>query len=364
MDNIKKLGKIKNIEFLRFIFALIIAGCHFKHGIVSIDGVSFYKQMMKNLTYAGVPVDLFFIISGFFMFMTTDFGMDFIKFAKKKLIRFMPTILFVLLLVLICSQFVSTVHFARHENIFTILNLQNVGLTFRNGDVPASWFVSSLFWGLSFYFYLYKIIDKKWFNLITACIVFFCYSFWIHTEGINYKNISYVFNIGMVKAFAGIGTGYFISMVYKDNIQKINDLSLNIWQKLLLTGAEIYITWILVYYMCLHKTGYKNIKMVIVIYFVALFWLFLTKKGYFSRLLENNISVFLGKFAFAIFLTHQFIINLWRGFVYEGHMHWVISHPVLNLVILYIVIILFGILTYYLVENPSAKFLKKKLNIN
>ncbi len=100
-----------------------------------------------------------------------------------------------------------------------------VGLL-RNGSIPASWFVSSLFWGLSFYFYLYKIVEKKVFNLITACIIFFCYSMWIHSEGLQYINVAYVFNIGMIRAFAGIGTGYFLSMIYKDNIQKVkrNDI--------------------------------------------------------------------------------------------------------------------------------------------
>ena len=36
------------------------------------------------------------------------------------------------------------------------LIIQNIGLTFSNGNVPASWFISALFWTMCFYFYLYK----------------------------------------------------------------------------------------------------------------------------------------------------------------------------------------------------------------
>ena len=64
---------------------------------------------------------------------------------------------------------------------------------------------------------------------------------WIHSEGLQYINVAYVFNIGMIRAFAGIGTGYFLSMIYKDNIQKVKEMTLNIWQKLLFTASEIYL---------------------------------------------------------------------------------------------------------------------------
>lgn len=353
------MQKIKNIEALRFLFSISIVCCHFTHGIVNIFDISLYKTLMNNFHWASLPVDFFFIISGFFLFLTTNFNQNFMDFAKKKLIRFMPTILFVLILYFVFSLF-TPLSFARHENIFTILNIQNVGLTFKNGNVPASWFVSSLFWTLCFYFYLYKCVDNKIFNLITACIVFFCYSLWIHTEGINYLNVAYVFNRGMIRAFAGVGTGYFLLMIYKDNIEKIKAKSINLWQKLCITVLECYLFGFIFYYLCFHKSAYNN-KMIMIIAFIGLFSLFIIKKGYLSKLLENNFSVFLGQFAFAIFLTHQFIIKLWHYYICKAHSEWVIANPILNLVLLFIIIIIFGIFTYYFVERPCTKYLKNKI---
>ena len=353
------MEKIKNIEFLRFLFSLVIVCCHLKHGIVNEIDIPLYKTLMKSFSWSELPVDFFFIISGFFLFLTTDFNQKFIDFAKKKLIRFMPTVLFMLGIYYIFSLF-TPIDFLKFENIFTILNLQNVGLTFRNGNVPASWFVSSLFWALCFFFYLRKCVNEKLFNLICACIVFFCYSFWLHSDGINYKNVAYVFNRGMIRAFAGIGAGYFLSMIYKDNIGRIKEKVLNIWQKLCLTGVEIYLFLFIFYYTCMHKTNYNN-KLIIILGFIGLFSLFVIKKGYFSKLLDNNISVFLGQFAFSIFLTHQFIIKLWNIYICKAHTDWVVSHPVLNIVLLFAAEIPFGILIYYLVEKPCTRYFKNRI---
>lgn len=356
------MEKIKNIEILRFLFALVIVCCHLKHGIINVEGIPLYETMCENFCWSFLPVDFFFIISGFFMFMTTNFDQSFVTFTKKKLIRFMPVILFVLAISYIVGLFLPY-QMLHHENIFTILNIQNVGLTLTNGNVPASWFVSSLFWGLAFYFYLYKVVNKQMFNLITACIVFFCYSFFLHSDGTNFTNIAIVFNLGMIRAFAGIGTGYFLSVLYKDNINSVKIFTPDILQKIIISIGEIYLFCFIFYYLCLHKTNYNN-PLIMIIYFIGLFILFIIRKGYFSKFLENNLSVFLGKFAFSIFLTHQFVIKLWHVCIYDSHIQWVFHHPELNLIIVWFLIISFGIMTYYLVEKPCTKYLQVKLISN
>ncbi len=350
-----RIGKLKNIEILRFFFIISVVCCHLKHGVIDsfYNILPLYDKLKENFFNSWIPVDFFFIISGFFLFLTTNFNQDFLDFAKKKFLRLTPLVFYSLILYFIFSLF-TPVEFLKYENVFTLFNLQNVGLTFRNGNVPASWFISSLFWGLCFYFYFYKICDKRWFNLINACIIFLCHSFWIHSGNNNTENIVYVFNIGMMRAFAGIGTGYFISEIYKLNIEKIKNKVYNIYQKLLLTALEIYLLFFLVYYTFLHKLNYDN-----VLIFIIFFWLFLIKKGYLSQFFDNNFSVFLGQFTFAIFLTHQLIIKLWHFYICVDNSSWVILHPVINLVLLFTVIIGFGIFTYYAFEKPVTKYIKE-----
>lgn len=277
--------KFLNIEFLRFLFILSILMCHFNHGIINIFNgkIELYEIIQENTRWADIAVEFFFIISGFFMFLNIDKTMDTIYFIKKKLFRFMPTVIFILIL----TSFVSNYNF--FDYIFTLLNIENVGLTLSNGPIPAAWFVSALFWTQLFYFYLYKITDKKWFNLFTACIVFIGYSFFLHNNDINYKNIAIVFNVGVIRAFAGIGLGYFISMWYKEYGEKLRSQAPNFFTKLTFSILETYTLILLVKYLAFFNTSYGN-KLIMIIGFAIITVLFLLKKGIISQLFENKIS--------------------------------------------------------------------------
>lgn len=348
----------KNLDFLRFVLILIIVCRHFQHGVINVfaDKIPLYSGLQEAFAFSWLPVEFFFIISGFFLFLKTDFNQNFITFARNKLIRFMPLVLFALGCWYVTSLFLP-IGFLGAENIFTILCIQNIGLTYQNGNVPASWFVSSLFWAMCFYFYLYKITTKEWFNMITACLVIFCYSFWLHTTGdLNIENFAYGLNIGLIRALAGLGFGYFLSMLYQDSFEKIKNFTPNKLQFLIISIAE--------YYLFLHLINmYNGNPFLLVLNFVVLFILFLMKKGHLSKTLDNNFSIFLGKATFGIFLTHQFIIKAWNVVICQQHPNWVLSHPISNLAILLAIIIVFGFFAHYKVEVPATKYLKKKFEI-
>ena len=350
--------KLKNIEFLRFLFILSIISVHIRKPLkMFFDNIPYYQTLYDNFRYASKAVDYFFIIAGFFLFFKTDFSQRFVDFAKHKLIRLMPMVIFSLVLCGILSMF-TPIGYSFNEGIFSILTLGNVGLTRQYPPIGATWFISALFWTMCFYFYFYKIADKRWFNLICACTIFFCYAMYLNSSGQCHFNVAYVFNRGMIRAFAGIGIGYFISMIYKENIETIKNWSLNIWQKICFTAAEGYLLCWLLWHTFLHHMKYDNF-LILILGFIGLFILFLMKKGWISQILNNNFSVFLGQFTFSIFLTHMLITKLWKIYICEGHSEWVIANPILNIFGVYAVSILFGILAFYLFEKPVTRYLKK-----
>ena len=355
------MENIKNVEFLRLVFIMIVVWSHLRFGVFDIDKLDVYKEFIVNAGWAWIVCDYFFIISGFFLFYKTDFTKNFLKFAAKKLARFMPVIYFILLLLWFSSLF-TPIKYAVWDNLFIMLNIQCVGLTFHGGGIGSTWFVSSLFWALCFYFYLYKIIDKKYFNLITACLIFFCYGIHLHANLEHYKNFANLFNIGLCRAFAGIGIGYFIAEFYKDNIERIKVKILKSWQKICITIVECYLFLFLIRYLVLDRMHYENF-LIMIPPFIGLFILFLIKKGYFSLLMDNNISVYFGKFTYSILISHQLVKDLWVYFVCQKHTNWVLMHPNLNLIMLLLLIILFSVLTYYIVEKPSFVYLKKKFGL-
>lgn len=357
------MQKIKNIEALRFLFILSIIACHLNQGITNVIDNPIYKSFCAFTHWSWLSVDFFFIISGFFLFGNINYSQSFISFVIKKLKRLMPTVLGILLISFIVSLF-TPYKWVNHENLFAILNIQNVGWTLQLGNNPSSWFVSSLFWGMCFYFYLGKIVSQKVFNFVTACLVFICYAIFVHVPSkLHLVNYYYFINIGMVRALAGIGLGYFVRMLYNDYSEVIKSQFNTLKSKIIFSVLEIYLFFTLFYYLCFHASSYNNVLFEVII-FLLLFICFLLHKGILSKLLENNVSSFLGKFTYSIFLSHYLIKDLWNIYIMNKCQHFVIYHPIINIVSIFIVSIIVGMLTYYLIEKPSAKFLKNRLNIN
>lgn len=358
------MQKIRNIEILRFLFILSIIACHLNQGITNfIYDIAVYEKFRACTHWAWLPVDFFFIISGFFLFLKTDFKQSIIDFAKNKLIRLLPPVWGVLLIIWIISLF-TPLQWKSHENLFTILNIQNIGLTLQNGNIGPSWFVSSLFWGMCLYFYLYKNVSKEIFNLITISLIFICYSIFIHVPNHwNIINYAYFINMGMIRAFAGIGLGYFLCLLYKKYSNSFKYKFNSIKAKFFISMLEMYLFGTLFYYLCFYYTKYNNFLFLIIV-FALLFICFLAKKGIVSNLFDNNLSVLLGQFTYSIFLTHSLVKDLWNIYIMNEYQSFVINNPIINLISIYFVTIFVGVITYYLIEKPCTSITKKWLEFN
>ena len=360
----EKRERFKNIDFLRFVGAIAIVFFHLviiKSGICEpfLKQVPLYVSIKSNAINCGRWVDFFFVISGFFMFMYTDFSRKFIDFFKKKIIRLLPVILFAILLYMILSWFDLLVY-EKYINIFTMLLLNNVGFTSKNtmGAIHPVWFVSALFWASMFYFYLKNLVNEKWFNFITVLLIFFSCSYLANTTTFAKAVYCNFINIGLLRAIGELGIGYLISLVYKE-YKKIKVQNENVFKTIVFTAAETYLLVFIIQNTMFHKIHFNN-YLIFVIAFVALFWLFLIKRGYITRFLDNNLSVILGRYSYSIFVMHIIVQDLLRRNFWDIHRSFVIAHPVFNLILPVILAILLGVVTYHLVERPAARYLKNK----
>ena len=361
----EKRERFKNIDFLRFVGTILIVFFH----IIFLKGnglchaflkdVDFYNTLLKNVIWGGLWVEFFFILSGFFMFLNTDFSMEFKDFFKKKVIRLWPVIMFSILLCMVLSWF-DIVHYSRYVNIFNMLLINNVGLNFLNiGENSHSWYVSSLFWTMMFYFYLHQLVNKKWLNLIVALILLFSYSFVLHTNLLGQLTYFNFISIGMLRALAGVSVGYFIAEWYKNLKEEEKYKKCTIIENLLFSIIECYLFIFIVRNTVFHKIHYDN-WLIIVLAFIAIILLFLLKRGFLSKLLENNISMVLGRYSYSIYIMHFLVHNILRRNFWDIHRSFVIAHPVFNLILPVILAILLGVVTYHLVERPAARYLKNK----
>ena len=89
--------KLKNIEFLRFLLAIVIVFYHFFHAGKYCFGrlfpdINILSNLSKATENGTLAVDMFFIIAGFFMFHTFK-NISIKEFFLKKIIRLYPLVL-------------------------------------------------------------------------------------------------------------------------------------------------------------------------------------------------------------------------------------------------------------------------------
>ena len=349
-----------NIDFLRFLFSVIIVYFHLNGNIikkaVQSNSENIYKYLEEISSNGGYIVECFFIIAGFFLFKTIiNQKTNVIQYTINRISRLWPVLAF---------SFLLSVIFFKYNLYTAIINslfLQCIGVTLIYKGI--NWYISPFFWVSIFYFYILKIFDKKYAHLIIAFCIYFSL-----TGNINYfdgsagrETIKIFFNSGVMRALSGIGIGYFIGLIYEKIKDKISYSLSTIKEKcsfLIISALEIYCFIFLINNFIFHKISYKN-HLIFIIIFSILFFCFLTKKGLLSKLFDNKYLAFSGKFAYSIYVMQQITFNilgltLWKYSVFVNNVPVCITISLLFSVLI-------GIITYYLIEIPVGKYIKQSL---
>lgn len=356
------MERFKNIDFLRFLFALLIVHYHsmqiFRD---SYNSLPFLGNSNVSMTSGYICTDFFFIISGFFLIAyfkkKSPEDISIWKVFCKKYLRLYPLIIFAFLCYGICSVF-GIISFTPWHNILTLTTLQSLGIDNSYGNMGQAWFMSSLLWVSVFYAYLFKYF-KKHFYLILSIIAVFSYAMLLNSNhsslGTPLSNISYIFNRGLLRAFGGLSLGVFVFEFYNNFKTRFDDITP--FYKTIITLFETGLFGFTVYEAARRITPFNDF--ILIIAFVVLFLLFLFNKGGISCLFECDLSVKLGRYAYSIFVMHMLCRDI---FVKCVNCEAIQSFADMQLIIAAIMItsIIVGISTYHFVENPLNKYLKRK----
>jgi peptidoglycan/LPS O-acetylase OafA/YrhL len=364
------MQKIKNIEFLRIIGCIAVIVLHlFREPFTNLfSDIEIYNKGAYILFNGQKSVDLFFIISGFFFAYLLNTKYSLLDFIKKKLIRLYPVAIFTVIVSFLISL-TGVIKFNLYSNILVLLNLHGTAMSVNLPDcqLKAFWYVSSMLWVLGIYYYLLKNFDKKIVNLAIFLIVFLCYSFLINAKGGKINSVEqtfyHIFNVGFMRALAGLGVGYFIGEWWKENKEKIQQISLNIYQKLAITALEFVCLYFMINNLVLHRLKFQN-HMIFIVDFIAIIMLFIIKKGFISQILNDtilgDISVNIAKYTYSLYITHKLIFAILVGSFWKFHPQWVYAHPIENVVMTLLLVVIFGAFTYHFVEAPCARYFSKK----
>lgn len=366
------MERIKNIEILRFIFCIVLVLHHLFNNASYLLKIypenAIYDFLGKNVGFAGQSVvDLFFIISGFFLYVNIDKTLSVVQFLWKKFIRLAPAIIFLYLCYNLASILGVCKIYHNYYNILSLLFLNNIGITLLKGNLRITWFVSVLVSVSTFYFYILKHFEKRYTDLFIILITVFCYSFLIHfwngyIAG-NIFSVYYIFNTGVMRGLAGIGFGIVIANLYKMYKPAVLNYKSSLKSLLVYGIVECYIFCFIFNNLVLHRLSYKN-DIIVILFFVLLFSLFILKRGFLSNLLNCKISEKLGKYAYSIFLMHPLVFQLLNFYVWKPHNFIVQNYPILQIVAAVTLSILCGVFTYHFIEKPAQIYLKKLFNNN
>lgn len=308
-------------------------------------------------------VDLFFIISGFLFALKFNVAQSIWGILKHKFIRLYPVLVFGFIAYFLMSL-TGAVKFTFYDNVLNFLCLNGTLLVLKVGNLGQFWYVSAMLWTFVIYSYLLQNYRKETTYLLIALLIFFCYGFILHAKGgaINSHTQTFynIFNVGILRAFGGIGVGFFIALYYKQNADKITNLTITPQAKIAITALEFICIFFIVNNLMLHKINYKNHIIFIVVFTVTLM-LFLIKQGYISRLLDKDYWQNLSKYTYSLYMTHIFVFDVFKGSVWKFHTEWVYAYPVLNVLFVLIATLTFGILTYHLIEKPATTYLLKRM---
>lgn len=343
--------KYHNIEFLRFVFAMIIVYFHILHGnIMKFIGNNYdYKVLAKMSDNAGWIVECFFIISGYFLYknIIDSKNISITKFIWKKIARLGPVLIF--------SCIIGVIFFNQsiYPAIFNSIFLQCIGLSLDYRGI--NWYISPLFWSLIFYYAIFKNFDNKKIYVSVGGICYFAYLVNISfcNGGFGRETVYGIVNLGLARALAGIGLGILIAK----GIDEFREVNFNVNKRiklLLMSLIEISSTVFLIRYF-LFGLKYKN-AFIVVIVFSILFICFINKSGILSRILNCRIFSVVGKYSYSIYVMQQISFWIMQRSLWKMN---VIDNTVMCIFISLLFSLALGIITYHCIEKPFYRFLLK-----
>ena len=358
------MPKIKNLEFLRVVGCFAILALHFGSDFKAFaQECELFDNILRLSRHGQKAVDLFFILSGFFFALKLDTTQSLWTFLKKKLIRMYPVILFSMILFSICAIF-GLVKFNFFNSLTDLLLINGTSLVLQWGQGAVSWYVSTLLWVMALLFYVQKYYSRAAANLLVALGTVFSYAMIIHAQKGGIHNhlttYGYVFSISMLRGFGGIGVGYFIALWYQQYLQNPLTQPFSRSKTLICTALEAIGLYVIIGGLLFHKIKAPNQLFFIAAYAVVIV-LFLLRKGWISRLLDHDLWVKLSQYTFAIYICHSLIRSLLKYNIAAKYPKLVTAYPACYALLALVLSVALGVLVYYLVEKPAAKYLKKYL---
>ena len=280
-------ARYKELDALRGIAAISVALFHYTFGFDSMAGILTPDKFYLKYGYLGVQ--LFFIISGFVIFMTLDKTKKSTDFIVSRLSRLYPAYWTAIIITISVTSLISIL---THESLYTynlkqvLVNFSMIGNLFNIKSIDMSFWTLTV--ELRFYGIMWLLFVTQSMKYIKHICCFWLLIFIIHltTDIVPFeKLINRILIVNYAPLFVA-GIGFYLTKKDTKNI-------FNHFLILLSFMTQCFMNYVN------HEALIVNI--IIALIFVS-FYLFVYNK---LKFLSNKILLFLGTISYSFYLIHQ-----------------------------------------------------------
>lgn len=319
------MDRLKELDSLRGIACLSVLLFHYTTRYSEIFSTSLTTQLF-DFKYGGLGVDLFFITSGFVIFLTIKKTTKPIDFVYKRFTRLYPTFWACVLLtffVIRCSELVM------YQRSFSelMINLTMVP------DIFGAKRVDGVYWSLLpellFYFLMFcLLLLNRTKNIDLLCLI------WLLLIVLNsFKDIM------PLRVLLNLNFGHLF--IIGISFYKIKSEEAKWWNHLLVLGSFLAS-------LVISDSLYKHVFLLL---FIVVFYLFIYGKLKWIRL---KPLIILGEISYALYLIHQFI----GYFIINKLIESGIENGIFLLIIPSVITIALSYGITFYIEKPAQHFLR------
>jgi peptidoglycan/LPS O-acetylase OafA/YrhL len=341
--------KIEGLQVMRAIAATFVMMFHGMHMLHRDTGFWFLNRTM-TIGYSGV--DIFFVISGFIILYTSDFGpFSIVAFFKKRFIRVYP-IYWIVNILLLIAYFISPSPGQLYKgNLNTVLGSLLL--------LPQQQYIIGIAWTLSYEIIFYIIFAIAF--SISKQFLFFCLSLWTAVILIAYyfhiksqiTLVDTLLNPIIIEFFLGCLIAYLF--------KKYTHVKGWLW--LLIAGIVLYIINWSIYYKAtnINPAAFSSYMSRVYLFglpaAILVFGLLYLKSGF------PKVLVYLGDSSYSLYLIHGTVISVLLKLVEKLNLRYLIGNNI-GAMVIFALTITVAMLFYRFIEMPIINQIKKRTKVS
>jgi len=339
-----KTDRYPELDSLRGIAVLVVLFHHYLYDfdyhfnlLSNASTFSIYRFLQSALYYGYLGVHLFFIISGFVIFMTLERTKSTLDFIVSRISRLFPAYWAGICLTLLFLYFLPVPTLGNFSSKDILLNLTMLQSFFKVRNIDQVYWTLKL--ELLFYVIMYIIYASK--NL--RHIIFIC-SIWLllslSTLYTSFPVKKYV-DVLLILEFAPL----FIAGILFYKIKKVNEVPL-FFHLLILATFIVEVLWM----SKIHMADIFSLS--ILSFFYITFYIF-SYKG--IAFLNSKILLFFGSISYSLYLIHNVI-----GYSIIYKIREFTQIKLVYILVPTIISVLLAYLLNILIERPSMVYIRNK----